>query len=98
MSDPIPCRCGLLPERNTAKLRPFNLSLSCKCGGEEINFLVRSDSETRLLDNWESLILKKPYKHYVEKIKDPMQTPAVRYSEPGDIPNRYRQTFHGGCC
>lgn len=60
------CRCGKLPEKNKSLLRS-NYSLSCKCGGKKINFLVRSNSPQKVRENWESLIRKTPYKSQVHK-------------------------------
>jgi hypothetical protein len=72
---PVPCRCGLMPEENTNR-RGYAYSLSCKCGGEKINFASWGHSWESLLDNWESLIQKKPYKHFVENVKSPEEVHA----------------------
>src|SRR3989344_5795551 len=52
---PVPCRCGRIPERNT-HLKGYEYSFVCKCGGSEINFASWSDNPQKLFDNWESLI------------------------------------------
>ncbi len=72
---PIPCRCGRIPEENTY-LKGYCYSLLCKCGGEKINFASWGHSWETLLNNWESLIEKKPYKHLVEHMKNPEDIPA----------------------
>ncbi len=79
IKDPVPCRCGKTPEKNTT-LRGYTHSLSCKCGGNEINFVSRSDNLQKLLDNWESLIKLIPYKHSVQHLSKPESDPQMSVS------------------
>ena len=72
---PIPCRCGCMPEENT-HLKGYSYSLLCKCGGEVINFASWGYMWETLLDNWESLIERKPYKRYVQKMESPEEVSA----------------------
>ncbi len=74
MNTPVDCRCGRAPEENTETMG-YNYSFSCKCGGEEINFVTRSDNQQVALDNWESLIRGTPYKHHVIHMPNPHSTP-----------------------
>lgn len=70
MSQPVKCRCGRDPERNTL-LAGYRYSLSCKCGGSEIEFAVRADTEIVCIDNWDSKITGAPYKHSVQEVSRP---------------------------
>lgn len=101
MSKPVPCRCGAEPEINTSLLG-YKFSFSCKCGGEEINFLVRSDSQNKALDNWQSLIKKGPFKHYVQKLPKPEASVVIPVQDPflfrDPDPLRRYVRAHGGHC
>ena len=66
----VACRCGREPERSASR-RGYDYSLSCRCGADEINFVVRSKHKEKCMDNWNSLILRAPYKHYVQKLDSP---------------------------
>lgn len=70
LPEKVACRCGRAPEENTS-LRGYRCSLSCKCGGDEINFVTRSDTKQKMVDNWRSLIKREPYKHYVHHLPEP---------------------------
>ena len=73
---PVPCRCGRIPERNT-HLKGYEYSFVCKCGGSEINFASWSDNPQKLFDNWESLIKRTSYKHHVQHLSNPDDVPAA---------------------
>ena len=103
------CRCGRMPEKNTSLLG-YTYSLSCRCGGNEINFVVRSNSRQKLKDNWKSLILILPYKHYVQKLhraSDDVHVPLENFDSGRHYGNPLAQWVeargghcggaHGGC-
>gem|GEM_PF-3444009 len=97
---PVNCRCGRKPERNMS-LRGYAHSLSCRCGGDEINFVSRSNSTKRLTDNWKSLILGEPYKHSVQHLPEPevdvvWSPPTDDYYDPCPLRRYIRAT--GGHC
>lgn len=99
MLEIIRCVCGREPERNVT-LRGYKHSLSCKCGGEQIEYLVRSDNEGFCVDNWHSLITGTPYKHCVQKIPHPdsdvVVVPAAGPSLLEADPERRYVIEHGG--
>jgi hypothetical protein len=82
----IPCRCGSLPERDVSR-RGYRYSVSCKCGGDVINFVARSDNEQKLADNWSSLITRQPFKHYVYHLPEP----------DTDVPSFHGYDYHDSC-
>lgn len=96
----VPCKCGRDPERN-ASLLGYAFSLSCCCGGDEINYMVRSNSLTVVKDNWHSLITGQPYKHYIQLLPKPDAHVVVPLSldEPWDhCPLRRYTRRTGGHC
>jgi hypothetical protein len=103
MSTITPCRCKREPEVNTS-LQGYAHSLSCKCGTDKINFLARSDSSGVVIDNWNSLVLRKPFFHSVQYLPDPDAHVVLPFTD-FDNSARHRgnplaQWFeaHGGHC
>lgn len=110
METPVPCHCGREPEVNKT-LRGYTHSLSCTCGGSEINYLARSHSTTKLTENWNDLISGTPPRNYVQHLKKPddeVTLPSLGSFEHGRHPfnalARYVESHgghvggaHGGC-
>lgn len=77
----VDCRCGRRPEWSTdGRWGREPLALVCKCGGDVASFLVRSRLETRCVDNWNSLIQQKPFRHYVQHMARPEDQVSVAWS------------------
>lgn len=93
----VACRCGREPERDTTLLG-FHSSLSCKCGGAEINFVARGKTSRTCAMNWNDLIQKKPFRNYVVRTKGPEEIPPMEWHGPTELPQRTREFFHGGAC
>ena len=97
----VPCRCGLQPEVNTT-LRGYKFSLSCQCGGGQINFLARSDRQQVCIDNWNSKITGRPFLHSAQQLPnpdaDPIYVPSGEYYDTDPLRRyvRARGGFVGG--
>jgi len=101
---PVKCRCGRDPEVDE-HLRGYKYSLHCNCGDEEINLLVQSDNQRDILDTWDSVVNRKPHKHYIERTGNPdlkhkiIHWPSMQLHEPDPLRrycNRIGGSYSGG--
>lgn len=100
-----PCVCGLQPEQDVSlcgERVEYKHSLSCKCGGDEINNLARADNLAICIDNWNSHITRTPFKHSVQYLPRPDADVQVPLPAPGTYydpdPLRRYVRDHGGFC